>query len=203
MQQQKSEGYRRAYSLRKTPLYNSVLWAPDNEPLCTVDSKKSHWYVDNDLGENHDVVLLCTECHQPSNQRDGVLPYQLADQHDATIGNSADVKVITDGNLKVIKEQYRIALAGTEGTVDVPYVPNLRRPQGRSDAFCNDSGTVCDSGHVHDDGETEGDDGETKDHAEESEENDGQTDGNNEESEDDNVVTEDDNGDTEYHDKIQ
>ncbi|XP_047740326.1 exonuclease 3'-5' domain-containing protein 2-like [Hyalella azteca] len=373
-QQQKSKGYRRAYSLRKSPLYhNSVLWAPDNEPLCTVDPKKAYWYVDNDLGEvvqedplivrlnfeptgrpqkegadgyfylnerqnvcvvcgkdesyirknvvpheyrkyfpeilkshqNHDVVLLCTECHQLSNQLDGVLRYQLADQHDAPIGNSTDVKVITDGDLKVIKsagkallkkdsqipptriaelrktlqdyfktdlltdemiaqaaeldvsifnvsyephglrvfkyyekiglihfeklwrenflttmkpkfmpkgwsvthnheklklkmsrhalddpvrEQYRIALVGTDGTVDVPYVPNLRKPQGGSDAFCNDSGTVCDSGHVHDDGETEG--------------NDGETDGNNEESEENYVVTEEDIGETECNGKI-
>ena len=167
-----SKCYRRAYSLRKSPLYhNSILWAPDDEPLCTVDPKKAYWYVNNNLGEvvqetplivrlnfeptgrpqkegtdgsfylnerqnvcvvcgkdesyirknvvpheyrkhfpeilkshqNHDVVLLCTECHQLSNQRDAVLRYQLADTHNAPIGNASDVKVVVDGNLKVIK----------------------------------------------------------------------------------------------------
>uniref|UniRef100_A0A6A7FVP8 Exonuclease 3'-5' domain-containing protein 2-like n=1 Tax=Hirondellea gigas TaxID=1518452 RepID=A0A6A7FVP8_9CRUS len=167
-----NKGYRRAYSLRKTPLYhNSLLWAPDNEPLCTVDPKKAYWYVNNDLGEvvqeeplivrltfeptgrpqkegsdgyfylnerqnmcvvcgkdwsyirkniipheyrkhfpeilkshqNHDVVLLCTDCHQLSNQRDSFLRYKLADRHNAPIGNATDVKVVVNGGLKVIK----------------------------------------------------------------------------------------------------
>ena len=31
--------------------HNSLLWAPDNQPLCTVDPKKAQWYIDKDLGE--------------------------------------------------------------------------------------------------------------------------------------------------------
>ena len=177
------KSYKRAYSLRKSPLYhNSVLWAPDNEPLCTVDPKKALWYVDNNLGEvvqedplivrltfeptgrpqkegndgyfylnerqnicvvcgrgesyirknvvpheyrkhfpeilkshqNHDVVLLCTVCHQLSNQRDAILRYHLAKLHNAPIGNTTDVKVVVDGNLKVIKSAGNALLRNTK-----------------------------------------------------------------------------------------
>ncbi|KAF2354806.1 3'-5' exonuclease domain [Trinorchestia longiramus] len=194
-QQQKNKGYRRAYSLRKSPLYhNSVLWAPDNEPLCTVDPKKAYWYVDNGLGEvvqedplivrlnfeptgrpqkegadgyfylnerqnvcvvcgkgesyirknvvpheyrkyfpeilkshqNHDVVLLCTECHQLSNQLDGVLRYQLAEKHNAPIGNCTDVKVVIDGNLKVIKSAGK-ALSKKDSKIPPGRIAELRK----------------------------------------------------------------------------
>ena len=42
----------KGYTVRKTPLYhNSLLWAPDNQPLCTCDPRKAQWYIEKDLGE--------------------------------------------------------------------------------------------------------------------------------------------------------
>lgn len=89
--------------------------------------------------QNHDVVLLCTVCHQTSNQRDAVLRYKLADLHNAPIGNTTDVKIVVDGNLKTIKSTGK-ALDRNSNTI-----PDYRREELRNilkEYFATDDLTV-------------------------------------------------------------
>lgn len=168
----KFKPHTRAYSLRQGPLYhNCQLRAPDDQPLCTIDPKKAHWYVAKGLGvlvseeplvvrlnfepagrpqtelqdgqfylqerqnlcvvcgkdqsyirknvvpheyrkyfpailkhhQNHDVVLLCLECHRISNIRDNALRSQLAEECDAPIGTDKDVKATFDKAKKAVR----------------------------------------------------------------------------------------------------
>lgn len=53
--------------------------------------------------QNHDVVLLCLECHRVSNIRDNALRSQLAEECDAPIGTDKDVKATFDKAKKAVR----------------------------------------------------------------------------------------------------
>lgn len=53
--------------------------------------------------QNHDVVLLCLECHRTSNIRDNILRSQLAEECDAPIGTDKDVKATVDKAKKAVR----------------------------------------------------------------------------------------------------
>lgn len=56
---------------------------------------------------SHDVLLLCTQCHQVSNMADLNLRYELADLCDAPIQNGANAKLVEIESLKQMKSAAR------------------------------------------------------------------------------------------------
>ncbi|CAL4211915.1 unnamed protein product [Meganyctiphanes norvegica] len=52
---------------------------------------------------NHDILLLCTECHRNSHIIDNVLMAQLAEEFDAPMGTHLEVMVQIDSSLKAVR----------------------------------------------------------------------------------------------------
>ena len=60
--------------------------------------------------QSHDILLMCVSCHQRSNILDTSLRQELADECDAPIGTSSDVKQREDSDLKRVRSAARALL---------------------------------------------------------------------------------------------
>ncbi|XP_076035401.1 exonuclease 3'-5' domain-containing 2 [Oratosquilla oratoria] len=94
---------------------------------------------------SHDVVLLCTRCHQLSNIRDSEMRFKLAEEFDAPIGTKGVHKVRIDPTIKSVKGAALILMAKRDALPEnrVEELENLVRNYCNVDVITDDILKEC------------------------------------------------------------